>query len=70
MTMHVAPTRPLEHAAHRLGVALITWSDRRAVRSVTDTSRSAQRLAFAEQSALEARHRSWERLAAGAPRLR
>ena len=69
MTMHLAPARPLEHAAHRLGAALIAWSDRRTADAVP-VSRSAHRLAFAEQTALEARHRSWDGLASGAPRLR
>jgi hypothetical protein len=70
MTIQLTTAGPVERAAHHLGIALLRWSEHRSARAVSGPSRSAARLAFAEQTALEARQRSWDRLAADAPRLR
>lgn len=68
---------PLERVAHRVGVALLRWSESRAVRTVAPSTltsaaraHSAARLAHEQRTALEARHQHWDTLAAGTPRVR
>lgn len=78
--LHLTQVGPLERAAHRLGTALLRWSEERAAGSATrallrttapsGAERSAARLAFERQSGLEARQRHWDELAAATPRLR
>lgn len=75
--VHLTQTGPLERVAHRLGVALLRWSESRAVRAVVPTASSAAararvaaRLAYEQQTALEARQQHWDTLAAATPRMR
>ncbi|WP_439693115.1 hypothetical protein ACRQ4B_02415 [Curtobacterium sp. SP.BCo] len=74
--LHLTEVGPLERTAHRVGTALLRWSESRAAR-VTPTAgpaachdRLAGRLAHEQRTALEARHRHWDELAAATPRLR
>ncbi|OII14855.1 hypothetical protein [Curtobacterium sp. MCBA15_008] len=71
--LHLDHVGPLERTAHRLGLALLRWSETRAAR-VADRAlgpdRGAARLAYEQRTALEARHRHWDRLASGTPRVR
>ncbi|WP_420369152.1 hypothetical protein [Curtobacterium sp. L1-20] len=74
--LHLDHVGPVERTAHRLGLALLRWSETRAARRVpgagpaTGPERAAARLAHDQRTALEARHRSWDRLASDVPRLR
>ena len=74
--LHLEHVGPVERTAHRIGLALLHWSESRAVRTSTPTSpaavrdRTTARLAFEQRTALEARHRHWDELASAAPRLR
>jgi len=74
--LHLTDVGPLERAAHRIGTALLRWSESRAARvefrsgPVTAPDRTTARLAFEQRTALEARHRHWETLTADAPRVR
>lgn len=71
MTIPISPAGPAERVAHRLGLALLAWSERRADTVASDAaSRSTQRSVFEQQSGREERHRSWERLASTTPRQR
>ena len=71
--LHLDHVGPLERTAHRLGLALLRWSETRAAR-VADPAlgpdRGTARLAYEQRTALEARHRHWDRLASGTPRVR
>jgi hypothetical protein len=74
--LHLDHVGPLERTAHRLGLALLRWSETRAARvahtadPVLGPDRGAARLAYEQRTALEARHRHWDRLASGTPRVR
>lgn len=70
--LHLDHVGPLERTAHRLGLALLRWSESRAARiaPAMGPDRAAARLAYDQRTALEARHRHWDELAAGAPRVR
>jgi len=74
--LHLTEVGPLERAAHRIGTALLRWSESRATRvefrsdPVTTSDRTTARLAFEQRTALEARHRHWDELAAATPRIR
>lgn len=74
--LHLTEVGPLERAAHRIGTALLRWSESRAARVEfptgfpTAADRTAARLAHEQRTALEARHRHWDDLAAATPRLR
>jgi hypothetical protein len=75
--LHLTEVGPLERAAHRIGTALLRWSEARAARATFTAvgapdgpARDAARLAFEQHTALEARHRHWDELAAATPRLR
>ncbi|WP_144711636.1 hypothetical protein [Curtobacterium pusillum] len=75
--LHLTEVGPLERAAHRVGTALLRWSEQRAARTTftttgaqTGAARDAARLAFEQRTAQEARQRHWEALAAATPRLR
>lgn len=74
--LHLDHVGPLERTAHRLGLALLRWSETRAARvghtadSALGPDRAAARLAYEQRTDLEARHRHWDRLASGMPRLR
>lgn len=74
--LHLPEVGPLERAAHRIGTALLRWSESRATRvefrsgPVTTSDRTTARLAFEQRTALEARHRHWDELAAATPRVR
>lgn len=70
--LHLDHVGPLERTAHRLGLALLRWSESRAARiaPATGPDRAAARLAYDQRAALEARHRHWDELAAGSPRVR
>lgn len=74
--LHLDHVGPLERTAHRVGLALLRWSESRAVRvghpavSASGPDRAAARLAHEQRTALEARHRHWDELASGTPRVR
>ena len=74
--LHLTEVGPVERAAHRVGTALLRWSESRAARitvepgPVLTTGRAAARRAFEQRTALEARQRHWDELAAATPRLR
>lgn len=74
--LHLTEVGPLERAAHRIGTALLRWSESRAARvefptrPLTTAERTTARLAFEQRTALEARHRHWDELAAATPRVR
>ena len=74
--LHLDHVGPLERTAHRLGLALLRWSETRAARvghtadSALGPDRTAARLAYEQRTGLEARHRHWDRLASGMPRVR
>ncbi|WIB77462.1 hypothetical protein DEJ28_17740 [Curtobacterium sp. MCPF17_002] len=74
--LHLDHVGPLERTAHRIGLALLRWSESRAVRtgfpadSAIGSDRAAARLAHEQRTALEARHRHWDELAAVTPRVR
>jgi hypothetical protein len=69
MTLQFPAVGPVERAAHRIGLALVDWSDRRSIRTVrVVASRSEAQRAYTAATALEARHRSWDRRAATSPR--
>lgn len=74
--LHLDHVGPLERTAHRLGLALLRWSESRAARttrpagSLAGPDRAAARLAHDQRTALEARHRHWDELTAATPRLR
>ena len=74
--LHLDHVGPLERTAHRLGLALLRWSETRAARvghtadSALGPDHAAARLAYEQRTGLEARHRHWDRLASGMPRLR
>jgi hypothetical protein len=71
--LHLDHVGPLERTAHRLGLALLRWSETRAARvahSALSPDRGTARLAYEQRTALEARHRHWDRLASGTPRVR
>jgi|GEM_PF-3112690 len=74
--LHLDHVGPVERTAHRVGLALLRWSESRAAR-ITSTpghvpsgERTAARLAFEQRTALEARQRHWDELTAATPRLR
>ncbi len=74
--LHLTEVGPLERTAHRVGTALLRWSESRAARVTTTAGPAAchrptggsprPRAALR----LEARHRHWDELAAATPRLR
>jgi hypothetical protein len=74
--LHLDHGGPLERTAHRVGLALLRWSEARAARTVRRASsvigpdRTVARLAHEQRTALEARHRHWDELASGTPRVR
>lgn len=74
--LHLTEVGLLERAAHRIGTALLRWSESRAARvelptrPLTTADRTTARLAFEQRTALEARHRHWDELAAATPRVR
>ncbi|MFJ3033371.1 hypothetical protein ACIPC2_03035 [Curtobacterium pusillum] len=74
--LHLTEVGPLERAAHRIGTALLRWSESRAARvefptrPLTTAERTTARLAFEQRTALEARHRHWDEFAAATPRVR
>ncbi|GAA3341715.1 hypothetical protein GCM10017714_26850 [Curtobacterium pusillum] len=74
--LHLTEVGPVERAAHRVGTALLRWSESRAARVeipaplTRSSARTRARLAFEQRTALEARHRHWDELAAATPRLR
>ncbi|MGN8049198.1 hypothetical protein ACTJKO_05870 [Curtobacterium sp. 22159] len=74
--LHLTEVGPVERAAHRIGTALLRWSESRAARAglpdrpTSCADRTTVRLAFEERQAREARERHWDALAAVAPRLR
>jgi len=73
--LHLTEVGPLERAAHRIGTALLRWSESRAARVEFPThphstaDRTTARLAFEQRTALEARHHHWDELAAATPRV-
>lgn len=74
--LHLTEAGPVERLAHRLGLALLRWSEARAARSTVTRAvappgeRESARLAFQQRTDLEARHRHWDELASATPRLR
>lgn len=74
--LHLTEVGPVERTAHRIGLALLRWSESRAARvhpgqrSATGAERTSARLAYEGRTALEARHRHWDELTAATPRLR
>ncbi|MBT2502098.1 hypothetical protein [Curtobacterium sp. ISL-83] len=75
--LNLTEVGPIERAAHRVGTALLRWSEARAARGTLSavgapvgSARVAARLALEQDTALEARQRHWDQLAAATPRLR